>query len=96
MIHHGGLKIFATSQEKEIHRHFQLHFAMRGMPNRSKRPEGHSLSFKFIVALLSSRRIGHLVNSLAFLTVLLVFVSQFQEAVEHAQATGHVNFQEYR
>ena len=24
------------------------------------------------------------------------FLCQFQEAAEHAQATGHVNFQEYR
>lgn len=27
---------------------------------------------------------------------IILSMNTFQEAVEHAQATGHVNFQEYR
>jgi len=83
-------------QETELHWHFQVHSAMWGMPNWSSWPEGDSYSAPDALLYAGCATCLSL-NSFVFLWFwVLVFLWTFQEAMEHAQATGHVNFQEYR
>jgi hypothetical protein len=75
-------------QEEELYGHCKLHSALRGVPDRRSRSKGEASSTNDFSQILE----GHCTRNLRAPT----FLCTMQEAVEHAQATGHVNFQEYK
>lgn len=83
-------------QEKEIHRHRQLYTALWGLPNWSCWPSGISCQSSLTSLIFQTVVISFNESNVQEVCCNSFNESNVQEAVEHAKATGHVNFQEYR